>query len=181
MSAFVCSDETFNLVSIFAAQGHPRPQDRQRTIRYDVARILCDRPELLSGHVYSFEPGHVTTWADFVEYGTEKDCAYVIADALKMENYRSVAFRYRGDVAMLASPDRVTMTAADWRRAETVTPATVLKQLDCIEYQSCETPDYETAPAYRLLQMIRSLAIRQVPGYEDAPWGVVPHREQVSA
>jgi hypothetical protein len=45
-----------------------------------------------------------------------------------------------------------------------------LKMLDCLEYQSCESDDWETTQAYRLQQAMRRAAIRALPGYESAQW-----------
>lgn len=48
----------------------------------------------------------------------------------------------------------------------------VLKLIDCVEYQSCETPDWVTTPAFQLLNHLRSKATGLLPGYDAAEWGL---------
>lgn len=48
----------------------------------------------------------------------------------------------------------------------------VLKALQCYDYQACETDDYEHSNAYRIVESIRSLAISNLPGYEEAKWEI---------
>jgi hypothetical protein len=101
------------------------------------------------------------------------------ATLLWNENVRSVAYRYResdfdnlpgtiGDTSPLPIETLWISNAWEW------TPETagrVLAALDCLEYQSCETPDYETTPAYEYLCAIRREAIRRVNGY-DGTWEI---------
>lgn len=47
----------------------------------------------------------------------------------------------------------------------------VLSAVDCFEYQSCESPDYEGSVAAELAQFLRKWAIRKLPGYSSAEWG----------
>ena len=49
---------------------------------------------------------------------------------------------------------------------------TALKAVDCYEYQSCETPEWSTLPAYQFSQQLRSALIGRLPGYEQAPWEI---------
>ena len=46
------------------------------------------------------------------------------------------------------------------------------KLLSCLDYQSCESDDWEHTAAYRLIARFRELACESMPGYEDAPWGL---------
>lgn len=48
----------------------------------------------------------------------------------------------------------------------------VLKQLDCFDYQACEVSDYAGSWAAEVTRILRKEAIRRLPGYDDAPWGV---------
>jgi len=47
-----------------------------------------------------------------------------------------------------------------------VSPANILGLLDCLTYQSCEHPEWETSEAYTILESIKSAAIHALPGYE---------------
>lgn len=48
----------------------------------------------------------------------------------------------------------------------------ILKQCDCYEYQSCETPDYYESDAHKIIEKVRRSAIHRLPGYEQAEWGI---------
>ena len=48
----------------------------------------------------------------------------------------------------------------------------IIKNCDCFDYQACETEDYETTTAHRMIDAIRHEAIRCLPDYEAAPWGI---------
>jgi hypothetical protein len=50
-------------------------------------------------------------------------------------------------------------------------PVTVLKLIDCYEYQSCEHPAWEESQAKRLCGQLRKQVISKLPGYDEAPWG----------
>lgn len=56
-------------------------------------------------------------------------------------------------------------------------PVQVIKACNCYDYQACEVDDYEATLAAHLVDAIRSEAIRHLPGYEAAEWGV-PERVQ---
>lgn len=47
----------------------------------------------------------------------------------------------------------------------------VLSALACYEYQSCEHPGWEASRAKAFCDALRATAIRNLPGYDDAPWG----------
>ena len=49
----------------------------------------------------------------------------------------------------------------------------VLKACICLDYQSCEHPQWQSSLACTLLQAIQSEAITQLPGYDNAPWQIV--------
>jgi hypothetical protein len=50
----------------------------------------------------------------------------------------------------------------------------------CLEYQSCEAEDWDLAEGHSILRAIEQEAIRQIPGYADAPWGLDSKEEVVS-
>lgn len=51
-------------------------------------------------------------------------------------------------------------------------PIEVLKLVQCFEYQSCETADWEESEAYAFCDALRGQMIHQLPGYEDARWAL---------
>lgn len=87
-----------------------------------------------------------------------------IGQTLVNENWRSVNYRYK-----------TTDTAPVYQHAHYAQPLTiveVLKACDCYEYQACETTDYNDSEAANLIHAIRKKAIREMPGYQEAPWGI---------
>lgn len=53
----------------------------------------------------------------------------------------------------------------------TYIPVEVLKAIDCYNYQSCEHNTYRKSDAYHFMDSLRSLAIDNLPGYDEANWG----------
>jgi hypothetical protein len=80
------------------------------------------------------------------------------------ENFRSVNYRYHED----EKPEVYRFTY----RLDRVPPVQIIKAVHCLDYQSCETDDWETTLAHRVLDAILSAACRSLPGYEEAYWGI---------
>lgn len=51
-----------------------------------------------------------------------------------------------------------------------VSAVQVVKACDCLEYQSCERPDWTGSQAQFLLTRIRDRAVSLLPGYDAAAW-----------
>lgn len=85
-------------------------------------------------------------------------------EVLRLENERSLCARYPDD------PD----TSPFVYKKPAVLPShvAIIKLCQCYEYQACETPDYEGTAAALFVQHILSGAIRNLPGYEAAPWSI---------
>lgn len=85
--------------------------------------------------------------------------------ALWLANLESVNYRYREKggaeeiMAFKFAPVRLPMVD-------------IIKACHCFDYQSCEIPDWDTAWAKQASAAIREIAIRLLPGYEAAPWGI---------
>jgi hypothetical protein len=47
-----------------------------------------------------------------------------------------------------------------------------IKALHCLNYQSCEHPEYEKSDAKRVIDSFISQAVQQIEGYEEAAWEV---------
>ena len=84
-----------------------------------------------------------------------------IGQLLLDENVRSVNARYKTD-------DVGVFVDAPFLQG--ATPVEGLKLVVCYEYQSCEHPEWEQSAAFRLCEAITRKLVRQVPGFEDAPW-----------
>jgi hypothetical protein len=100
---------------------------------------------------------------------TERN-ASEIGRALLAENERSVGHRYPGDAPgdlPGAGEDAAAYTFRPW--AEVPPALAVLKGCDCFDYQACESDDYRSSDAYRIINAIRHRAISLLPGYENTP------------
>lgn len=55
------------------------------------------------------------------------------------------------------------------------TPRTItalLKCLACLDYQSCEVDGYDKTIGAAIIRAISDSAIRELPGFHEAPWGL---------
>jgi len=87
--------------------------------------------------------------------------AQEIGQKLVDENYRSVNYRYQE----AGQPHEY-----QHRNVRSLTPVEIIKLCGCYEYQACETPDWESTEAHAILEVIKSRAIRRLPGYDEASW-----------
>lgn len=94
--------------------------------------------------------------------GNEQQCASLLHTA----NVESVNYRYReqGDYGGFVFRDY-----PEWRK---LTPVVVLKLCDCFDYQASEVRNYRGTIGAQVIDGIRSHAIRMLPGYDAAPWGL---------
>lgn len=85
-----------------------------------------------------------------------------IAKILHAENVRSVNHLYRETT----SADVYAFTHV---AAEAYTAVEVLRAASGLRYQSCEHPEYHASDAAAVLETIERAAIRNLPGFDDAP------------
>jgi hypothetical protein len=162
MSAFVCSQDHFKVLGIFAAR---------QIGGYGSGRLTVN-PKYVDGL-----PEDVLTLRN-------SELAEAYANILYNENVRSCQARYPQDTfsglpGEGGKPDSITILNQEYAMQGSLRlPAvSILKMCDCLEYQSCETEDYRATLAWELLNHIRKEAWRQLPGYEDAPWDyITPER-----
>jgi hypothetical protein len=150
MSAFVVSHDHIDALLTFARQ--EKLQDRLAHRLGKSERAICDFDE--------------------------------IGRVLLTENVRSVLYRYP-DSTEDDAPGK-TGERADGYRFKTYEPfvhmpagkkaAWVIKACHCFDYQSCETEDYEASVAHGMIREIEAAAVRTLPHYEDAPWGIDRNR-----
>jgi hypothetical protein len=96
-----------------------------------------------------------------------------IGRILMDENVRSVVARY--DATSPDYADEAKDAASDYKYKPFPTPLTpveIIKACHCLEYQSCETEDWDSTLAWRILQDIKSAALHDLPGYDGAPWEI---------
>jgi len=149
MSAFICGPDHFKVLAIFAASR--------------------------GSYGLNVDPRYVDGLSKLADYNPSQ-LASAYGDIMYAENTRSVLTRYPEDDEESApgpinKPKNIRITARDMISSKYRLPAVaILKMCNCLAYQSCETKDWEQTPAFRLVQAIKEAAIRQLPGYEDAPW-----------
>jgi hypothetical protein len=154
MSAFICTEDHFKALAIFAAS---------RTIGYGTSHRRVD-------------PNYIDGMPPDLAVALDKDVATTFANILYRENIRSVGTRYPADKLQDMpgpnnKPDEITIESIDFTLAVfRLPPLWILKMCDCLEYQSCENDDYRQTVAFELLDKIRRAAIKALKGYGDAPW-----------
>lgn len=105
--------------------------------------------------VYHGNPSHRWQVA-----GSEQE----IAEALLSENVKSVQHRYDDEV----SAQSIVYNSA----VRLLTPVEVLKSVQCLKYQSNEHPEWKASLSYAVCHGIEQAAIKALPGYGEAPWGI---------
>lgn len=84
-------------------------------------------------------------------------------DILLVENVASFNYRYKETVEEAMVYDTF---------ATSLRPIDVIKACHCLEYQSCEHPQWESSTAKAIVNAIVDAASRALPGYDDAPWEI---------
>lgn len=170
MSAFVCSPEHFKALALFASR---------RVGGYGQGHVQVD-PRYVEGLAVSEAAREALEAAQVAELAflNQHELATLYADILYQENIRSCYARYPQDKTvndlpgLIEKPDHLVVTGADCcgLARYTLPSVSILKMCDCLEYQSCETEDWDKSVAYSIVRAIRKAAVRALPGYDDAPW-----------
>jgi hypothetical protein len=82
-----------------------------------------------------------------------------IGQILLDENYRSVNHRYRSEHG---EPHAFKFKLS----IKPYSAVDILKAINCLDYQSCETDDWSKSQAWAILDGLKDVAIRNLPGYE---------------
>ena len=122
-----------------------------------------------------------------------------VAKGLALENIRSVAHRYPDDKdgerpgPCLKDADIIEacqIYAGHFAKRlggvivmaeDVLEPVQVLKLVSSLDYQSCETDDWEMTLAAQQLRWIMSDAISHLDGYEDADWSFTGSLPEIEA
>lgn len=104
---------------------------------------------------------NITVQTDAETVYNGRTSAAAIASLLHAENVKSVNYRYCEN----------SDASHDYRPvvADAFTAVEVMRAASGLRYQSCEHPDYQESPAAMVLDAIERAAIRNLPGYDDAP------------
>lgn len=137
----------------------------------------------LSRRINRGSHGKFTWWnneaKEISQYDPEGAAAF--ATELWQENVKSVNYRYPNDPAPI---DLFTITPNkldDMLNAWDFEPVQVLKAISCLDYQSCEHPEWETSNAHAFLEGLKNAAIASLAGYSEAAWGSPKTRHQIRA
>lgn len=101
---------------------------------------------------------------------TDSRARAALGGILDFQNIRSVCYRYSDLQADTARQHMAGESAYRYAPTAPQPPVAVLKLINSLEYQSCESPDWEQTRAYAVLERIRSDLIYKLPGYDEAPW-----------
>ena len=122
-----------------------------------------------------------------------------VAKGLALENIRSVAHRYPDDkdgerpgpglkdadiieaCQIYAGHFAKRMGGVIVMAEDVLEPVQVLKLVSSLDYQSCETDDWEMTLAAQQLRWIMSDAISHLDGYEDADWSFTGSLPEIEA
>lgn len=89
---------------------------------------------------------------------------------LVTENLTSLSWRYPGD--RTAHDATAASYCPKFVRLSDYPPLTIIKLCHHYAYQACEHDGWADAEARKLIAAIESHAVRQLPGYDSAPWGL---------
>ena len=114
---------------------------------------------LVSGPEYHGEPKTYYWDCEIISFA---DNIMAIGQKLLDENYKSVNARYnRNETPHTFSFEPVEMK-----------PIEIVRLCHCYNYQTCEHDGWDGSEAEEISRQIEHYAIKNVPGYEDAPWGI---------
>jgi hypothetical protein len=114
---------------------------------------------------------HMSYWDGHNRVYVTRANAEEIGRILLEENVRSVLYRYGGRIG-----DDEKQAAASYcfvYALRSRSPVQIIKAVHCLDYQSCETTDWETTLAWRICQALLSNTTSRLPGYEAAAWEIV--------
>jgi len=95
-----------------------------------------------------------------------------LGNILKAQNYASVNYRYKDNAEYMAECYQPTPEYIYRDDVPVLDPIAIIKICNCYDYQSCETPNYESTLPARIIDSIRSHMITNLPGYDSAKWGL---------
>lgn len=91
------------------------------------------------------------------------------------ENIKSVSYRYE-DSSLTNLPGRVDAEyVIPYRHTQQKQFSIIqyIKFVNCLDYQSCEHPDYKDSEAKCFMDALRESLVMCVPGYEESKWELI--------
>lgn len=140
----------------------------KRHIDYIVT--MADLYTRMSGHLQVFHQDRRHTF----NLTTEED-RNRLGSLLWAENHLSVNYRY-GEIEPVPTYIHQAVFSPD----TVVRSVQTIKACHCLEYQSCEHPEYYESLACATLDAIVRAATRRVPGYDEAEWVIDSTKKLIS-
>ena len=148
MSAYMCSDRHLCVLAAYA-------------VRHVLESIPYELRSNLDSDGFERRPG---------DY---RRTVARVAVMFALENLASIEHRYPGDhTGERAAYETIDVPSTAETEARTLPALTIIKACHCYAYQSCEHPGWGKSAARKLIDAIESHAVRNLPGYNDAPWGL---------
>jgi hypothetical protein len=157
MSAFEVSS---NHIRVMINAGLTRSLDGR--LEWMVHPFTEDETETVFARGHAWGPGMIRVAQNiYRELNTQS--AETVGAMLAAQNQRSVNFRYAEEEIEAVYQHGPTGSYS---------PVELLKIVKCYEYQSCETPDWETTEAHNFCAALKDQLIHLLPGYDEAPWAI---------
>jgi hypothetical protein len=103
----------------------------------------------------------------------DKDDADSIGAKLIAINHRAYDNLYRTEPVAAPRPYQFRFTTTiNAPETRSITALDVLKLCDFVEYQCCELDAWHGSYERGIIQSIRASSVQDLPGYQDAPWGL---------
>ncbi len=145
MSAYMCSEKQLTVLAAYAV----------KHCLDSVPRRL--RPAL-DNDGFEHKPG---------AYNRAIRCVFSM---LVSENLASLASRYPEDTSGQATFDSYSVD--DRMLREELPKVHIIKLCHHYAYQSCEHDGWRDSEARKLIDQVESHAVHNLPGYNEAPWGI---------
>ena len=95
-----------------------------------------------------------------------------IGRILLLENERSVAYRYPGTNDLPGTIGEEANAYAFHYFTGPMSALQAIKAARCLDYQSCEHPEWEASLAKRIVDAIIVTAVADLPGYDKTAWEI---------
>lgn len=107
----------------------------------------------------------VYTRTDKIDLRVPEECDR-LGQTLLAANYASVNYRYQDSPP--AEPHEYRYVRPD----RLLSPVEMVKALRCMDYQSCEVPDWRDTEAHGIIYMLLVMTLQRLPGFDEAPWDI---------
>ena len=136
------------------------------------ANYHAPRSESAFSGRFTWHAFNITVAGNWEQLRLDLNSADAIGQMLWEENRKSVAHRYRPSAALAEALTEAEEPYHYRRPPKAPTIAGALKAIRCLEYQSCEHPEWEQSAAHAFCENLRLRLCEALPGYDDAPWEI---------